>query len=262
MNNDKSGICRLSVVPVRAEASDKSELITQLLFGDHYSVIQCSEDGKWLQIEIAFDSYRGWIDMKQHHAIQDEYFEYLNRTDFKICTDIVSSILYKKQLIQIPIGSVLPITSSELFAIEEQLAFNGEAKNMGERRDFEYLRQIAMKYKNAPYLWGGKTPFGIDCSAFVQQVYRICGYRLQRDASQQFQQLKEIHKFNSSIAGDLAFFSNENGEVVHVGIVLEDNKIIHASGKVRVDQLTEEGIVNKESKIITHTLCGIKRILV
>jgi len=247
---------------VRADGSDKSEMVSQLLFGDHYRVINASKDRKWLQIEVAFDGYQGWIDHKQHHSISEEYFEYLNRADFKICTDVVSSILFKKQVIQIVLGSVLPITSTELFAMEEQLAFNGESKNLGDRRNFDYLQQIAFKYLNAPYLWGGKTPFGIDCSGFVQQVCRICGYRIKRDANEQFHQIKDFIKFDASAPGDLAFFSNEKEEIVHVGIILESNKIIHASGKVRVDTLTEDGIFNIEINTLTHRLAGIKRLLI
>jgi hypothetical protein len=261
MDQSEKGVCRLSVVPVRKHPDDASEMVTQLLFGDHYTITNRSEDGKWTRIQIAFDNYDGWIDTKQHFRISNAYYDLLNHTEFKICTDLTSDILYKKQLIRIVIGSVLPISSSELFEMEEQLAFNGASKSMGERRNYDFLRQVAFKYRYAPYLWGGKTPFGTDCSGFTQQVYKICGYRLRRDASQQFAQGKTISKFEECLPGDLAFFTNSQGAIHHVGILIEDHKIIHASGYVRVDRFESKGIIHHSNHELTHKLAGIRRIL-
>src|SRR5215203_2991328 len=159
MENSEYGVCRLSVVPIRIEASDRSEQVTQLLFGDHYEVIFKNHDQKWLRIRTHFDQYEGWIDQKQHHAISHDYFDYLNRAEFKITTDATSTILYNKAPIMILLGSMIPISSFELFKMEEQFAFNGEAKNLGQKREYEFLKSAAMKYLNAPYLWGGKSPF-------------------------------------------------------------------------------------------------------
>ncbi len=262
MDQGDKGICRLAIMPVRAEASDKSEQVTQLLFGDHYEVLETTSDGKWLQIRVDFDQYEGWVDSKQHTAISDKYYEQINNSDYKISLDIASSILHNKHRVNIVLGSVLPISTSELFQIEEQLAYNGESKSLSQKRDFEYMKQIAMMYLNAPYQWGGKTPFGIDCSGFTQQVFRICGYQLQRDASQQVKQGREVLDLKTAQSGDLVFFKNEKKKVTHVGIVWEDNQIIHASGRVRIDQLDEGGIVILESQKRTHKLQSIRRILV
>lgn len=256
------GICRLGIVPVRATDNDQAEMVTQLLFGDHYSVGELSEDGKWIRITIEFDSYEGWIDIKQHTEISDEYFNHLNNTEFKIATDINSTILYKKRLLQIVIGSVLPISSSELFEVAEQFAFNGLSKNIGEKQGYDFLKQIVKSYRNAPYLWGGKTPFGIDCSGLTQQVYKLCGYRLKRDADQQYQQGIEVGSIADALPGDLAFFKNEYGKISHVGMLMEDQDFIHASGFVRKDKLDENGIYNEELSSYTHNLDAIKRFLV
>ena len=148
------------------------------------------------------------LTQKQHHAISREYYEYLSRAEFKITTDITSSILYNKSPQIILMGSMIPISSSELFKMEEQFAFNGEAKNVGQKREFEFLRNMAMKYLNAPYLWGGKSPFGIDCSGFVQMVFKICGYRLFRDSWQQANQGKSVKMVKQGKPGDLVFFKN------------------------------------------------------
>jgi len=255
------GVCRLSVVPVRAEASDKSEQVTQLLFGEHYEVTDEIKDKRWVRIRIVYDQYEGWIDHRQHHTVFKEYFDYLDRAEFKITTDVTSSLLYMKSPLAILMGSMIPISSSELFKMEEQFAFNGEAKNVGLKREFEFLKNIALKYMNAPYLWGGKNPFGIDCSGFTQMVFKICGYKLWRDSSQQVNQGKLVKSIDESRPGDLAFFKNEEDKIIHVGIVLDDQKIIHASGRVRIDHLNEEGILNLETKIYTHTLAQLRRVL-
>ncbi|HNP17832.1 MAG TPA: C40 family peptidase [Fulvivirga sp.] len=260
MEIGEKGICRLSVVPVRAKGADTSEMVTQLLFGDHYAITGLSEDRKWLRVQLYYDKYEGWIDAKQYSGISEAYYEQISHADYKICLDLTSTILYQKHQTPIVIGSILPISTNELFKMEEQLAFNGEAKSLGSKRDGEFLSQIATKYLNAPYLWGGRSPFGIDCSGFTQIVFKICGYNLPRDAAQQVEKGVKI-SFKDLQLGDVAFFKNEANKIVHVGIVLENNQIIHASGKVRIDELTQKGIINSSSGVLTHKLDCIKRIL-
>ena len=132
---------------------------------------------------------------------------------------------------------------------------------MGQKRDYDFLKDIAFKYLHAPYQWGGKSPFGIDCSGFVQIIYKINGYLIPRDTSQQMSWGSEVSTIGNAMPGDLAFFSNRQGNVSHVGMILDDGKIIHASGRVRIDRLTEEGIIDVERKVITHSLTGFRRIL-
>jgi cell wall-associated NlpC family hydrolase len=92
-------------------------------------------------------------------------------------------------------------------------------------------------------------------------VFKICGYKLQRDTSQQVNQGKKVESIADARPGDLLFFSNDKGVVSHVGILIERNKVIHASGKVRIDPLTDKGIQHAETGVITHHLTTIKRIL-
>ncbi|MEO1049408.1 MAG: C40 family peptidase [Bacteroidota bacterium] len=259
--SQEKGICRLTIVPVRAESGDAAEMVTQLLFGDHYAILEISEDTKWLKIQINYDQYEGWIDRKQHTSITEEYYSQINNSDYKISTDFLASLLYKKNKINVVIGSVLPISTNEIFKMEEHLAYNGESKSLSQKRDFEFLKEVALNYQGAPYLWGGKTPFGIDCSGFTQQVFKICGYKLQRDAWQQAQQGTTVQALSDAVEGDIAFFNNDDGKVIHTGILLTDQKIIHASGCVRIDQITEEGILNTDAQKITHKLSSIKRLL-
>ncbi len=257
---DEKGVCRLSVIPVRVSPQDSAEMVTQLLFGDHYSVVEDSNRGKWVRIKVYYDGYEGWIDSKQHYPITDAYFDQINSGDYKVCLDRSTTVLFKKRTLPILMGSVLPIASVELFKVEEQFAFNGESKNLGEVWGFERLKQVAFQYLNAPYLWGGKSPFGIDCSGFTQMVYKICGYRLERDSPMQSNQGRKVDNLEKSEPGDLCFFGTKT-KINHVGIILENNRIIHASGYVRIDELTEEGIINSDSGEKTHNLNSIRRIL-
>lgn len=255
------GVCRLAIVTVRKEADQKSEPVTQLLFGDHYEVIEQSKDQKWLSININSDQSKGWIDKLQHHSISQEYHQQIGLANFKITTDIASTMLYKKSQLTIVLGSIVPISASELFKMEEQFAFNGETKSLGQRRDFEFLKEMTNKYLNAPHFPGGKSPFGIDAAGFIQMAFRLTGYQLPRDVQQQWLQGKAVDNLSSGAPGDLVFFKGKDGKVNHAGILLDEQKIIHCSGRVRIDYLMDEGILTAETKIYTHTLAGLRRIM-
>jgi cell wall-associated NlpC family hydrolase len=125
----------------------------------------------------------------------------------------------------------------------------------------EFLVETALMYLHAPYLWGGRSPFGIDCSGFVQVVYKFSGIQLPRDAWQQAEKGDLLSFIEESAPGDLAFFDNDEGTIIHVGILLENNRIIHASGKVRIDVIDHQGIYNRDLRAYTHNLRLIKSIL-
>ena len=109
----------------------------------------------------------------------------------------------------------------------------------------DWIVKVARRYLNAPYLWGGRSPFGVDCSGFTQMVYKIAGQHLLRDAAQQVSQGRSIDFMEECQAGDLAFFDNEEGDIIHVGMILADNHIIHCDGMVRIDRLDQSGIHNE-----------------
>lgn len=257
---EEKGVCRLTLVPVRSTPSHRSELVTQMLFGDHYKVLERSKDDEWLKIEIAFDSYQGWVQYQQHYVISDEYFNQVSQSDYHITLDHFSQILVKNKYINILLGSVIPVTSGELFADNSDFSFKGSSKPLSEKWSFEQMNEVALRYLNAPYLWGGKTAIGIDCSGFVQQIFKICGYNLNRDASLQVVQGTRVASLDLALPGDLAFFAN-NEKIDHVGIILRSGEIIHASGKVRIDIIDQEGIRFTKSKKYTHILKEIRRII-
>ena len=138
---------------------------------------------------------------------------------------------------------------------------HGTYRSIEKPFDMDLMVRAAHAWINAPYLWGGKTFMGVDCSGFVQTVFKIQGIRLKRDAWQQAEQGEEVKQLSAARQGDLAFFCNENGRVTHVGIVLDGDRIVHASGKVRVDILDDKGILNQEKGKRTHTLFSLRRIL-
>jgi hypothetical protein len=251
------GICNLAIVPIRAEASDRSEQVSQLLFGEHFKIIELT--AKWAQVELAFDGYIGWIDSKQFQHISQENYLLLSESPTILNADLIEYITTpNNHLMPIALGASLSFLENEAIN-SSKFIFDG-MKVCGVKPKSELIK-TAFMYLNAPYLWGGKTPFGIDCSGFTQMVYKLNGYQLFRDASQQASQGIPLSFIEESEPGDLAFFDNEEGNIIHVGIMMENNYIIHASGKVRIDRLDHLGIYNADTNRHTHKLRVIKKII-
>ena len=256
----KYGIVRISIVPCRAEPADVAEQVTQLLFGEAYQVLE--ERAKWVKVRNAFDKYEGWIDRNQHTEISEAEFKRNAKTSYS-SAELVSLLRNKKtgSLSPIILGSSLPgLSEDQLTLAEDSYEFSGEA------RAFNYVNRSklvedAHMYLNAPYLWGGRSPFGIDCSGFTQLVYKLNGVALPRDAKDQAQEGTTLSFIEEAEPGDLAFFDNQEGNIIHVGILLGDNYIIHASGRVRIDRIDHQGIFNRENRDYSHKLRLIKQLL-
>ena len=206
-----------------------------------------------------FDEYEGWIDTKQFQEINVNEYEILNSEPLSFCNDLVEYITDDKNFfLPITLGASLSFLKIDKIN-STNFSFDGlQINGLKPKSD---LIKTSYQYLNSPYLWGGKTPFGIDCSGFTQMVYKLNGYKIKRDASQQANEGQVLSFIEESEPGDLAFFDNEDGKIIHVGIILEDNYIIHASGKVRIDRLDHQGIYNAETKLHTHRLRIIKRII-
>jgi gamma-D-glutamyl-L-lysine dipeptidyl-peptidase len=254
------GVCMVAFVPIRKSPQEQSEMISQLLFGECYMIEESMET--WLKITTLFDHYTGWIDRK--------FFKETNLE--KGAKNRMQPVLYSKiaeiewpdgstQLI--PAGSTLPYydQANREFMLGTQKfrlrPVSGDILLPTSQKVYETARQ----FMNTPYLWGGRSVFGCDCSGFIQTVHKIHGVVLRKDTSQQVSEGKVVPALTDSVPGDLAFFCNDKGRVNHVGMVLADSQIIHCSGWVRVDRLDEKGIFNSEIGIYTHRLKEVRRII-
>lgn len=249
------GISVHPIIPGRAEPSDKAEMVTQVLFGEMYKVLELQK--KWVLIEIHGDNYTCWIDRKQH---TDSDLNPESETDFQAdrrCGDPFGMITDEAgHRYHIPCGSILHdyhggdfTMNGKKFSYKDRIA----------RHDPESILRHARRFLHAPYVWGGKTAMGIDCSGFTQVVLACAGISIPRDAYQQAEQGEPVDFIDLAEPGDLAFFDNEEGRITHVGIITERGKIIHASGSVRYDTLDHQGIYNNDTKSYTHKLRLIKR---
>ncbi len=251
------GICNLAIIPLRAEPNDRSEIVSQVLFGEHFEVLE--ELKQWRRIRMQYDDYEGWVDSKQFQTISEAAYQTLSKEPIILNGDLIDYISAPNNtLLPIPLGASLSFLSHNDINTAQ---FQFEGTKTSGIQDKSKLINTAFLYLNAPYLWGGKTPFGIDCSGFTQMVYKLNGYHLFRDASQQAGQGEALSFIEESEPGDLAFFDNEEGSIIHVGIIMENNYIIHASGKVRIDRLDHLGIFNPETQKHTHKLRVIKKII-
>lgn len=248
-------ICPLSIVPVRREADDRAEQVTQWLLGETADVLE--QLPKWTKLRFHHDGYEGWVDNKQLALSDDPIDERAVRSveQFAHINTLSGAML-------VPFGAVLPGYSSGRFRIgKEDLSFPG--RTTAQANGTPVMRMLALKdqWMNTPYLWGGRSPFGVDCSGLTQMLFLASGLKLPRDAWQQAELGRTVESLAMATTGDLAFFHNDSGKIIHVGIVLEGRRILHASGRVRLDQLDDLGIYNASEQRHTHQLNGIKRIL-
>lgn len=245
----KYAYCRVSISPVRGEMADSAEQVTQLLFGELVSIIE--KKNNWLNIKTLLDGYQGWIDEKQIGYLT-EYEMQSWSLNQKICTKSIQ--------IKTPVGKMLLPVGAFISCIKPS-KFNIGKDIFETKYKFTKIKllSLAKSYLNTPYLWGGKTNFGIDCSGFTQIVFRAQNIELPRDASQQVNIGEEVTLTNAK-AGDVAFFTNNAGRVIHVGILISKRTIIHASGRVKIDKLDNQGIWSEELKLYSHTLFKIKRL--
>ncbi len=248
------GISTLAIIPLRAEARESSEMVSQLLFGETYKITEWQE--KWVKVITTYDGYEGWLSRVQVAALEKDEYDTIQQDKLTLTTQPVT--LANKQadnsLLYLPAGSTLPFYENGSSWINNEVFGLNHA---GE--PCTTITETAKTYLNTPYLWGGRTHFGIDCSGFAQTVFKMHGIKIKRDASQQAEQGTVVDFLPAAQAGDLAFFDNAEGRIIHVGIMLDTEYIIHASGRVKIDKIDGQGIYSDEFKRHTHKLRIIKR---
>ena len=247
------GICPLSVIPVRLLPDDTSEMTSQIIYGEHFKILE--QRKHWSRIRNAFDDFEGWVNNLQVHIINEEEYLNINNTDNIARTkDLVS-------FVATDLNTLLPIVLGATIPANKILPHHFEGELMTKKGDKPTLINTALLYLNSPYVLGGRTPFGIDNGGFTQMVYKINGYTLKRNALEQSAQGEALSFIEESEPGDLAFFDDKEGAIDHVGIIMKDNYIIHANGKVRIDRIDHTGIFNTETRSYTHKLRVIKKII-
>lgn len=254
------GICILGAIPLRAEASHRSEMVSQVLFGEGFRILD-SRPG-WLSIRLSYDAYQGWIAANQASQLPEEIYEAWAGQPPPLSGEALSHVehLSSGMRLTVSAGSPLHLTGPA-DQVPEGMRFRYHGKSiLPEAQRPEQLIAHARLFMHAPYLWGGRAVFGIDCSGFVQTACRMSGIQLPRDAAIQAGKGEAVHLLQEARAGDLLFFDDEEGQIVHVGIYLGEGLLIHAFGQVRIDPVDHHGIFHRTEQKYTHRLRLIKRL--
>lgn len=255
------GICPLSVVPLRSNPSHRSEMVSQLLFGELVDILE-EKNGKWIRVRCANDNFVAWMESSQIKAITPSEFLRYN-DNFAYSLEFSQPILEDDHVIQVSMGARLPDFDGMRFPLGDlNYTFSGQTIFPGQTTPTaDLVLKIAKRYLNTPFLLGGRTPFGIDSAGLAQQVYQMAGIKLPREAALQIEYGETVDFVQQAKPGDLAFFENSKGKISHVGILLPDDRILHAYGSVRIDLVDHYGIFQEDKKTYCKKLRLVKRIL-
>ncbi|MCF8381810.1 MAG: C40 family peptidase [Bacteroidales bacterium] len=255
------GICLQNYSPLRAEPSEKSEMLSQILYGELIKIIESNKSTGFSKVILLYDDYEGWVDTKTIVSIDEDTYNRMSQLEEYVLPDINNRItLNNNSHLNIGAGSSLRLKKNIIIYPENVLSLeNGINKNKGNNRD--QVVQSALKWINIPYLWGGRSSCGADSPGFVQNIFKQVGIKLPRDSTQQAITGKSIDFHASLRPGDLAFFDNSDGIIVHVGIMLDPFRIIHSSGIIKVDRMDHQGIFSEAKVKYTHNLRLLKDVI-
>ncbi|MDR2084051.1 MAG: C40 family peptidase [Bacteroidales bacterium] len=239
------GIVLKSQIPLRADKSHRSEMVSQILFGETYTILDKMDD--WLLIKTNYDNYIGWIDNISYEELNSEQKTFIIRNKY------IKALDRNNLEIIIPAGSAITEPNSDNFFVINNNIY--KISDYCELIKKTSIAESAKYFLNSPYFWGGRTFMGFDCSGFAQIIYKINNINIPRDASEQIKHGNAIPIIQEAHEGDLVFFGNEES-INHVGILLSSEKVIHCSGEVKIDYIDNTGIFN--GKKYTHFLRGIK----
>ncbi|MGE5406413.1 MAG: NlpC/P60 family protein [Methanosarcina sp.] len=249
-------ICENVFVPLRSGPSHKTEMLSQVLFGEKYRIIDSS--GNWIKVETEFDNYTGWLDadhLQQTRLDEDMNGQVLNR----------SLLCHKNDKTKLVLEAGCEIYNPDFQ--DKTFSVGRNKYNTSDEFSESFISsndkpaETALKFINSPYIWGGRIPSGIDCSGLTQLAYKIHGIAIPRDSWKQAEAGHSIDFIDAAIPGDLVFFDNERGRITHVGMIFSAGLVIHASGRVRIDKIDHQGIYKPEIKGYSHKLRLIRRVL-